>query len=133
MKIKLQQSCHYFINNETYIEGFPQNLLDCKIEELSQMKFFQSQSTDELKIDNIYIRIFNKEPSYNINKNMIYFLKELTDSSLRFLKSYTINKFIKENSHEILNDENNNDISLIEIEKNELLSKKHFTICFTGN
>jgi hypothetical protein len=133
MKIKLQQSCHFFIKNETYIECFPQNLLDCKIDELSQIKIFQSQCTDEFKIDNIYIRIFNKDPSYNFNKNMMYFLKELTDSSIRFLKSYTINKFIKENSKEILNDENNKDISFIQIEKNELFLKNHFTICFTGN
>ena len=106
-------------------------MIESKINSLIQKKIYQNEITKEFKIENIYIRIFNKQPSFNINMNIFKFLKQLIDSSIKFLKSYSIIKFIRENSNELLINENS-EITFSLVEKNEILLKNQFTICLTG-
>ena len=60
-------------------------------------KTFFFDICDEFKIDNIYIRIFNKEPSYNIGKNLILFLKHVIRNSFDCLKTFTLLNFYFDN------------------------------------
>ena len=127
---RLKQTSEYFLEKESNIEIFPQNILESKMDSLILDKINQSENIKELKIENIYVRIYNKEPSFNINRSIFTFLKQMIDSSIKFLKSYSIIKFIRENSNELLINENS-EITPTVLEKNEILLKKEFIICLT--
>lgn len=81
----LEEDCNFILNDESNLENFPHNLLTHK---LDPHKNFFFEISDEFRIDNIYLRVFNKDPSYNIGKNLIIFLKHVLNSGLGALKFY---------------------------------------------
>ncbi len=86
--------CNFFLQHESKIDGFPQNLIDHKLDQLDPHKCFFFEIVDEFKIDNIYLRIFNKDPSYNINRSLVLFLKQVVNQTLKSLRYYMIAKYI---------------------------------------
>lgn len=92
----IYDDCSFFLQNEANIDGFPQNLIDHKLEMLDPHKCFFFEIVDEYKIDNIYLRIFNKDPSYNINRSLILFLKQVINQTLSSIKNLTVGKFVLE-------------------------------------
>ena len=127
----LNECCDYFLEQENNIEGFPQSLFDSKIEKLIHHKLFLLENDNEFKIDNIYVRIFNKEPAHNLDKNIFNLLNQMIDQSIKFLKYYSIDKYINDNFNELSKDEIKN-LTKQEIDKNTNLLKSQFTICLTG-
>jgi hypothetical protein len=86
----LEEDCNFILNDENNLENFPHNLLTHK---LDPHKIFFFEISDEFRIDNIYLRVFNKDPSYNIGKNLIIFLKHVLNSAMSTLKYYTTLNF----------------------------------------
>ena len=85
------EDCKFIIQDLNNIENFPQSLLKYKIDRYQQFLFEVSQ---EYIIDNIYVRIFNRNPSYNINKSLILFMKNIHNSFLTSFCNYSVSNFI---------------------------------------
>jgi hypothetical protein len=89
-----EEDCSFILNDENNIENFPNNLFTHK---LNPHKCFFFEIYDEFRIDNIYIRIFNKDPAYTLGKSLIIFLKQINKSSIETLRDFVIMTFYKEN------------------------------------
>jgi hypothetical protein len=84
----LEEDCTFIltqINNNN--ENFPQNLLSHK---LDPHKYFFFEIFDEYRIEGIYLRIFNKDPSYNIGRSLLIFMKKVFKSACDGLTKYTL-------------------------------------------
>jgi hypothetical protein len=113
-KIILDEDTKFILNDEINLDEFPHNLITHK---LSLQKIFFFEISEEYRLDNIYIRIFNKDPSYNLGKNLILFLKQVFNDSIESYKKLAFFEFVKEN---ILDSEKK--INSIENEKKKKLS-----------
>jgi len=65
----LEDDCNYILSDRVNIADFPNNLLNHKSNKGLFFEIF-----DEYKVDNIYLRLFNKDPNYNIGRNLLNFL-----------------------------------------------------------
>jgi len=90
----LEEDINFIIDDEQNFENFPHNLFSHK---LNPLRNFFFEITDEFRIDNLYLRIFNKDPSYNIRKNLIIFLKHVLVCQINTFKEYTILNFYFDN------------------------------------
>jgi hypothetical protein len=113
-KIILDEDTIFILNDEINLDEFPHNLITHK---LSLQKIFFFEISEEYRLDNIYIRIFNKDPSYNLGKNLILFLKQVFNDSIESYKKLAFFEFVKEN---IL--DSGKRINLIDNEKKKKLS-----------
>lgn len=115
----LEEDCKFILSDENNIENFPQNFLTHK---LDPHKCFFFEISDEFRLENIYLRIFNKDPSYNIGKCLIIFFKNIVKCTMETIKSITIYHYNIEN---VDNTNLNNNKQL------ELLKQKYVT-CLTA-
>jgi len=90
----LDEDTIFILNDEINVDNFPQNLISHKL--LPQKCFF-FEISDEYRLDNIYVRIFNKDPAYNLGKNLILFLKQVFNDTLNNYKKLAFFKFLVEN------------------------------------
>lgn len=76
----LEEDCKFILNDINNLDNFPTTFLNNKLLQgnPSRMSFF-FEITNEFKINNIYLRLFNKEPNYNIGKNLVNFLQDVID------------------------------------------------------
>ena len=127
--------CNFFLQHESKIDGFPQNLIDHKLDQLDPHKCFFFEIVDEFKIENIYLRIFNKDPSYNINKSLVLFLKQVVNQALKNLSFYMIANHIHNKGESSLRfNKSPSSSSLNEaIPFNLHILKSQFVVCLTGN
>ena len=96
----LSDDCQFIISDINNLDNFPTNFLNHKLSKGSRMNFF-FEINDEFKIDNIYLRLFNKEPNYNIGKNMINFIIDIIDDWINNLENFTIFILTEQNEKEI--------------------------------
>jgi hypothetical protein len=90
----LQEDCSFILTDEANIDKFPNNLFTHK---LNPHKCFFFEISDEFRVDNIYLRIFNKNPSYTLGKSLILFLKQINKITLDTMKNFTVLNFYKDN------------------------------------
>jgi hypothetical protein len=90
----LEEDCSFILTDEENIDKFPNNLFTHK---LNPHKCFFFEISDEFRIDNIYLRIFNKNPSYTLGKSLILFLKQINKITLDTVKSFIIINFYRDN------------------------------------
>lgn len=91
----LDEDTIFILNDEVNLDNFPQNLISHKL--LPQKCFF-FEISDEYRLDNIYVRIFNKDPAYNLGKNLIIFLKHVFNDSLNNYKKLAFFEFFIKNT-----------------------------------
>ncbi len=87
----IEEDCQFVLNDEKNLVNFPQNLFEYK---LDPHKSFFFEISQEYIIDNIYVRVFNKYPSYNISKPLIIFLKHVCNSYFTTFDYYLISTYI---------------------------------------
>ncbi len=109
----LDEDTIFILNDEMNLDNFPQNLISHKL--LPQKCFF-FEISDEYRLDNIYIRIFNKDPSYNLGKNLIIFLKQAFNDCLNNYKKLAFFKFFQIN-----NPNKNEDIQICGKSNNKII------------
>lgn len=87
----LEEDCRFILNDINNLDNFPTTFLNNKLLQgsPSRMSFF-FEITNEFKINNIYLRLFNKEPNYNIGKNLVNFLQEVIDQWLIDLEDFCV-------------------------------------------
>ena len=83
----LSEDCKLIINNKYYIDNFDDIYIET--DRIKEKKIF-FECPDEYKIDNIYLRLFNKEPNYNIGHNLPNFLLHVIENMLDNLEDYFI-------------------------------------------
>ena len=127
--------CFFFLQHEANIDGFPQNLIDHKLDQLDPHKCFFFEIVDEFKIDNIYLRIFNKDPSYNINRSLILFLKQVINQTLNSLRYFSICNIINQKYYELNRIPSSKSVIISKDQIFHFLKtfKDQFTVCLTGN
>jgi len=91
----LDEDTIFILNDEINLDNFPQNLISHKL--LPQKCFF-FEISDEYRLDNIFVRIFNKDPAYNLGKNLILFLKQVFNDSLNNYKKLAFFEFLIKNT-----------------------------------
>lgn len=114
----LDEDINFILNDEINLDNFPQNLITHK---LSPQKCFFFEISDEYRLDNIYIRIFNKDPAYNLGKNLVVFLKQLFNDQLNSYKKLAFFKFLEENKIKNLN---KNQSTYLDSQQNTKLCKQ---------
>lgn len=87
---QLEDDCAHILNNYSYIEDFPNKLMVYKLTSTQGKKGFFFEIADEFKIDYIYLRLFNKEPNYNIGRNLCNFLYDVTKELFSTLELYSV-------------------------------------------
>lgn len=110
----LDEDTIFILNDEINLDNFPLNLISHKL--LPQKCFF-FEISDEYRLDNIYIRIFNKDPSYNLGKNLVIFLKQIFCDCLNNYKKLKFFDYLQNNKP------NKNNINL-DNEKTEFVNKE---------
>ena len=83
----LCDDCQMILNDKSLIDNFENIYIET--DRITENKFF-FENPDEYKIDNIYLRLFNKEPNYNIGHNLPIFLLHIIDSMLDHIYDYYI-------------------------------------------
>ena len=83
----LCDDCQMILNDKSLIDNFENIYIET--DRITENKIF-FENPDEYKIDNIYLRLFNKEPNYNIGHNLPIFLLHIIDSMLDHLYDYYI-------------------------------------------
>ena len=90
----LCDDCQMVLNDKSLIDNFEKIYIET--DRIKENKIF-FENPDEYKIDNIYLRLFNKQPNYNIGHNLPIFLLHIIDNMLDHLYDYYIycfgNKF----------------------------------------
>ena len=94
------------LNDKTLIDNFDNIYIETN--RITENKVF-FENPDEYKIDNIYLRLFNKQPNYNIGHNLPILLLHVIDDMLDHLSDYFIYSYGKNP---------NSDLNLIEKLKN---------------
>ena len=83
----LCDDCQMVINDKSLIENFEKIYIET--DRITENKIF-FENPDEYKRDNIYLRLFNKQPNYNIGHNLPIFLLHIIDNMLDHLYDYYI-------------------------------------------
>ena len=83
----LCDDCQMILNDKTLIDNFEKIYIET--DRITENKIF-FENPDEYKIDNIYLRLFNKEPNYNIGHNLPIFLLHIIDNMLDHIYDYYI-------------------------------------------
>ena len=83
----LCDDCQMILNDKSLIDNFENIYIET--DRITENKIF-FENPDEYKIDNIYLRLFNKEPNYNIGHNLPIFLLHIIDNMLDHLYDYYI-------------------------------------------
>ena len=99
----LDEDTIFIIQDEFNIDNFPQNLISHK---LSPQKCFFFENSEEYKLDNIYIRIYIKDPAYNLGKNLLIFLKQVFNDSILNFQKLVFFKFLNEKNFENIKEKN---------------------------
>ena len=83
----LSEDCKSILNDKSLIDNFDNIYIET--DRITENKIF-FECPDEYKIDTIYLRLFNKEPNYNIGHNLPNFLLHTIDDMLDNLEYYFI-------------------------------------------
>ena len=83
----LNEDCKLILNDKSLIDNFDNIYIET--DRIAENKIF-FECPDEYKIDSIYLRLFNKEPNYNIGHNLPNFLLHTIDDMLDNLEYYYI-------------------------------------------
>ena len=83
----LSEDCKLILNDKSLIDNFDNIYIET--DRITENKIF-FECPDEYKIDAIYLRLFNKEPNYNIGHNLPIFLLHTIDDMLDDLEHYYI-------------------------------------------
>ena len=83
----LCDDCQMILNDKSLIDNFENIYIET--DRIAENKIF-FENPDEYRIDNIYLRLFNKEPNYNIGHNLPIFLLHIIDNMLDHLYDYFI-------------------------------------------
>ena len=83
----LSEDCKLILNDKSLIDNFDNIYIET--DRITENKIF-FECPDEYKIDAIYLRLFNKEPNYNIGHNLPIFLLHTIDDMLDNLEHYYI-------------------------------------------
>ena len=83
----LCDDCQLILKDKSMIENFDNIYIET--DRIRENKIF-FECPDEYKIDAIYLRLFNKEPNYNIGHNLPNFLFHTIDDMLENLEYYYI-------------------------------------------
>lgn len=83
----LCDDCQMVLNDKSLIDNFEKIYIET--DRIKENKIF-FENPDEYKIDNIYLRLFNKQPNYNIGHNLPIFLLHIIDNMLDHLYDYYI-------------------------------------------
>ena len=83
----LCDDCQMILNDKSLIDNFENIYIET--DRITENKIF-FENPDEYKIDNIYLRLFNKEPNYNLGHNLPIFLLHIIDNMLDHLYDYFI-------------------------------------------
>ena len=98
----LCDDCQMVLNDKSLIDNFDNIYIETN--RITENKVF-FENPDEYKIDNIYLRLFNKQPNYNIGHNLPILLLHVIDDMLDHLSDYFIYSYGKNP---------NSDLNLIE-------------------
>ena len=83
----LSEDCKLILNDKSSIDNFDE--IYSETDRIKKNKIF-FECPDEYKIDAIYLRLFNKEPNYNIGHNLPNFLLHTIDDMLDNIEYYYI-------------------------------------------
>lgn len=90
----LEEDCQFILNDEHNLDNFPDNYFSHRF---SRHKTFFFEISDEFRVDNIYLRNYNKDPSYNMGKSLFIFVKQILKLSLETLEHLALLKFYEDN------------------------------------
>ena len=93
----LEDDCNYILSDNNNIADFPNSLLTHKSNKGLFFEIF-----DEYKVDNIYLRLFNKDPNYNIGRNLLNFLINVLEEVTNKIEEFSA--FCIKNNNEKMKD-----------------------------
>ena len=83
----LCDDCQMILKDKSLIDNFEKIYIET--DRITENKIF-FENPDEYKVDNIYLRLFNRESNYNIGRNLPTFLLHIIDDMLDHLYDYFI-------------------------------------------
>ena len=83
----LCDDCQLILRDKSYIDNFENIYIET--DRITENKIF-FEFPDEYKIDSIYLRLFNKEPNYNIGHNLPNFLLHIIDDMIDDFEQFCI-------------------------------------------